>query len=113
MKKIVRLTESDLNGLVKRVILKNENQENRKAYLVKLTDADGDVCAFLIDEETEKYIDNEEAVMIPGTDKVLDGDIDSYERWYAKTKDIIEIIINAQKNGYFVDLNNELDFVHY
>ena len=28
----------------------NENQQNKKAYLVKLTDADGDVCVFLIDE---------------------------------------------------------------
>jgi hypothetical protein len=91
----------------------NENQQNKKAYLVKLTDADGDVCAFLIDEETTKSIDNDEAVMIPGTDKVLDGDIGSYERWYAQTKDIMEIVKNAQDNGYFVDLNDELNFVHY
>jgi len=91
----------------------NENQQNKKAYLVKLTDADGDVCAFLIDEETAKSIDNDDAVMIPGTDKVLDGDIDSYERWYAQTKDIMQIVKNAQDNGYFVDLNDELNFVHY
>ena len=91
----------------------NENQQNKKAYLVKLTDADGDVCAFLIDDETVNTIDNDEAVMIPGTDKILDGDIDSYERWYAQTKDIMEIVKNAQDNGYFVDLNDELNFVHY
>jgi hypothetical protein len=91
----------------------NENKQNKKAYLVKLTDATGDVCAFLIDEETAKTIDNDEAVMIPGTDKVLDGDIDSYERWNAKTKDIMEIVKNARDNGYFVDSNDELNFVHY
>jgi len=91
----------------------NENQQNKKAYLVKLTDATGRVCAFLIDEETATSIDNDEAVMIPGTDKVLDGDVDSYERWYAQTKDIMEIVKNAQDNGYFVDLNDELNFVHY
>jgi hypothetical protein len=91
----------------------NENQQNKKAYLVKLTDVDGDVCAFLIDDETANSIDNDEAVMIPGTDKVLDGDIDSYERWYAQTKDIMEIVKNAQDNGYFVDLNDELNFIHY
>lgn len=91
----------------------NEDQQNKKAYLVKLTDSDGDVCAFLIDEETANTIDNDEAVMIPGSDKVLDGGIDSYERWYAQTKDIMEIVKNAQDNGYFVDLNNELNFVHY
>lgn len=90
-----------------------ENQQNKKAFLVKLTDATGDVCAFLIDDETSKTIDNDSAVMIPGTDKVLDGDIDSYERWYAQTKDIMEIVKNAQDNGYFVDLNDELNFVHY
>ena len=91
----------------------NENQQNKNAYLVKLTDADGDICAFLIDEETANTIDNDEAVMIPGTDKVLDGDINSYERWYAQTKDIMEIVKNAQDNGYFVDLNDEFNFVHY
>ena len=55
--------------------------------------------------------------MIPGdkngNSKVLDGDVDSYERWYAETKDIMEIIKNAQDNGYFVDLNGEFNFVHY
>jgi hypothetical protein len=95
----------------------NENQQNKKAYLVKLTDADGDVCVFLIDEEASKTIDNDSAVMIPGdkngNSKVLDGDVDSYERWYAGTKDIMEIIKNAQDNGYFVDLNDEFNFVHY
>jgi|694.fasta_scaffold08291_16 phosphomannomutase len=91
----------------------NENQQNKNAYLVKLTDADGDICAFLIDGETANTIDNDEAVMIPGTDKVLNGDINSYERWYAQTKDIMEIVKNAQDNGYFVDLNDEFNFVHY
>ena len=96
----------------------NENQQNKKAYLVKLTDATRKVCAFLIDEETAKKINddvdpNEAAVMIPGTDKVLDGDNDSYERWYAKRKDIMEIVKNARDNGYFVDLNDEFNFVHY
>jgi hypothetical protein len=90
----------------------NENQQN-KSYLVKLTDADGDVCAFLIDEETSKTIDNDIVVMIPGTDKVLNGDVDSYERWYAQTKDIMEIVKNPENNGYFVDLNDEFNFVHY
>lgn len=95
----------------------NENQQNKKAYLVKLTDAVGDVCAFLIDEETSKTIDNDSAVMIcgdkNGKSKVLDSDVDSYERWYAQTKDIMEIVKNAQDNGYFVDLNDEFNFVHY
>ncbi len=91
----------------------NENQQNKKAYLVKLTDATGDVCVFLIDEETANTIDNDKAVMMPGTENVLDGDVDSYERWYAQTKDIMEIVKNAQNNGYFVDLNDELNFVHY
>ena len=91
---------------------------NQKAYLVKLTDAAGDVCAFLIDEDTSKYIDNDLAVDIPGAEapnksKVLDGDIDSYERWYAKSKDINEIIKNAQDNGYVVDLKREFNFIHY
>ena len=90
-----------------------ENQQNKNAYLVKLTDADGDICAFLIDGETANTIDNDKAVMIPGTDKVLDGDINSYERWYAQTKDIMEIVKNARDNGYFVDSNDELNFVHY
>jgi hypothetical protein len=90
----------------------NENQQN-KSYLVKLTDADGDVCAFLIDEETSKTIDNDIVAMIPGTDKVLNGDVDSYERWYAQTKDIMEIVKNPENNGYFVDLNDEFNFVHY
>ena len=90
----------------------------KKAYLVKLTDAVGDVCAFLIDENTSKYIDNDLAVDIPGAEapdesKVLDGDIDSYERWYAKSKDINEIIKNAQDNGYVVILKREFNFVHY
>ena len=90
----------------------------QKAYLVKLIDADGDVCAFLIDENTSKHIDNDLAVAIPGAEapnksKVLDGDIDLYERWYAKPKDIYEIIKNAQNNGYVVDLDNEFVFVHY
>lgn len=90
----------------------------QKAYLVKLTDAVGDVCAFLIDEETFKIIDNDLAVSIPGAEapdesKVLDGDVESYERWYAKYKDITEIIKNAQDNGYEVDLDNQLNFVHY
>ncbi len=95
------------------LLLDNENQQNKNAYLVKLTDARGDICAFLIDGETANTIDNDEAVMIPGTDKVLDGDINSYERWYAQTKDIMEIVKNAQDNGYFVDLNDEFNFVHY
>ena len=91
---------------------------NQKAYLVKLTDAVGDVCAFLIDEYTSKYIDNNLAISISGAEapdesKVLDGDVKSYERWYAKSKDINEIIKNAQDNGYVVDLNHEFNFVHY
>jgi len=89
------------------------NDSTKKAYLVKLTDADGDVCAFLIDEETAENIDNDIAVSIPGTNQVLDGDSDSYERWYAKIKDINEIIENAKNNGYIVDLDNEFDFIHY
>lgn len=100
------LSDSDVDDLI-------DNQQNKKAFLVKLTDATGDVCAFLIDDETSKTIDNDSAVMMPGTGKVLDGDIDSYERWYAQTKDIMEIVKNAQDNGYFVDLNDELNFVHY
>lgn len=91
----------------------NESQQNEKAFLVKLTDADGDVCAFLIDEEVAKTIDNDSAVMIPGTDKVLDGDIDSYERWYAQTSDIMDIVKNAKDNGYIVDLDIEFNFVNY
>ena len=90
----------------------------QKAYLVKLTDAVGDICAFLIDEETFKIIDNDLAVSIPGTEapdesKVLDGDVESYERWYAKQKDITEIIKNAENNDYEVDLDNQLNFIHY
>jgi hypothetical protein len=71
----------------------------KKAYLVKLTDADDDVCAFLIDEETANSPNmcNDFAVKLPWTDKVLDGDNDSYTRDYAKTKDILEIIKNAEK----------------
>jgi len=85
----------------------------KNTYLVKLTDATGDVCAFLIDEETVKSIDNDIAVNIPGTDKVLDGNNDLYEKWYAESKDIIEVVKNAQDNGYFVDLDKELNFIHY
>ena len=90
----------------------------QKAYLVKLTDAVGDVCAFLIDEKVFKIIDNDLAVSIPGVEspdksKVLDGDVKSYEVWYAKHKDITRIIKNAENNGYEVDLDNQLNFVHY
>jgi hypothetical protein len=95
----------------------NENKIDKKAYLVKLTDASGDICAFLIDEQTFETIDNDSAVMIPGgengTSEVLDSNVDLYERWYAETKDIMEIVKNAKDNGYSVDLDKELNFIHY
>ena len=96
--------------------LKRFNESiQKKAHLVKLTDADGDVCAFLIDDETanDPYMDNDFAVELPWTDKVLDGNNDLYCREYAQTKDIMEIVKNAQDNGYLVDLDSELNFVHY
>jgi len=79
----------------------------KQAYLIKLTDADSDVCAFLVDKDTIQNMDNDRAVEIPWTNDVLDGNNESYTREYAQTKDIIDIIKNAENNGYFVDLNNE------
>lgn len=100
---------------IKKFTQVNENKESKKAYLVKLTDADGDVCAFLIDEETANNtnMDNDFAVELPWSEKVLDGNNDLYCRNYAQQKDIMEIIKNAEDNGYFVDLNSEFNFVHY
>ena len=82
---------------------------NKKAYLVTLTDADHDRTVYLIDEETYKIIDNDMACDQP----VLEGNEKDYHTCYAKQKDIQKIIKKAEANGYTVELDDELEFIHY
>ena len=59
MKKIIKLTESDLNRIVKRVIVENESKRYSNAILLLLETFNEDcVCGFEVDynDKTDIYI---------------------------------------------------------
>lgn len=82
----------------------------KKAYLVTLTDAEGDRTVFLIDEATYNKIDNDMACEYC-EELTLDKN-EEYSVMYAKAKDVKEIIRKAEANGYTI-ADEELDYVHY
>lgn len=85
----------------------------KQAVLIKLTDVEGDVTAFIVNKDVAATLDQDNVCDTDYEDMVIERNLDKFWCTYAKTKDILAIVRAAEEAGYTVDLDEELDFVHF